>query len=282
MRNMSCVHRDEQASGSPIRSPGLTEISSPERSPSEERLLLHELSHRINNEFASAISLIALAAARSANTEVKIALDTLQDRLQSYAQVHHVLQMPEHGISIEGNAYLRQLCRAISRSKLDSRDIELVFVERAFQMSSERCWRLGLILSELIANSARHAFRDSGGLIRVELLPSRTFVECRVTDNGVGEANIRRGRGLEIVEGLTKSFQGSIDQHFGPQGATSVLIIPLCPRMHQQAVEPQRDHPERVSPAAERTDPPAKGVRRGKAALSSGCKSQEQPARLQI
>jgi hypothetical protein len=52
--------------GSPIRSPGPTEISSPERSPSEERLLLHELSHRINNEFASAISLIALAAARSA------------------------------------------------------------------------------------------------------------------------------------------------------------------------------------------------------------------------
>jgi hypothetical protein len=117
-------------------------------------------------------------------------------------------------------------------------------VVRAFQMSSERCWRLGLILSELITNSARHAFRDSGGLIRVELLPSRAFVECRVTDNGVGEANIRRGRGLEIVEGLTKSLQGSIDQHFGPQGETSVLIIPLCPRMHQQAVETQRDHPE--------------------------------------
>jgi two-component sensor histidine kinase len=94
MRNMSCVYGHKQASGSPIRSPGPTEISSPERCPSEERLLLHELSHRINNEFASAISLIALAAARSANTEVKIALDAVQDRLQSYAQVHHVLQMP--------------------------------------------------------------------------------------------------------------------------------------------------------------------------------------------
>jgi two-component sensor histidine kinase len=49
----------------------------------------------------------------------------------------------------------------------DGRGIELVLVERPFKMSSERCWRLGLILSELITNSARHAFAESGGMIRV-------------------------------------------------------------------------------------------------------------------
>jgi two-component sensor histidine kinase len=39
----------------------------------EKRLLLREFSHRINNEFASAIGVIAIAA-RSANNEAKVVL----------------------------------------------------------------------------------------------------------------------------------------------------------------------------------------------------------------
>src|ERR1700730_7798434 len=93
-------------------------------------------------------------------------------------------------------------------------------------MSSERCWRLGLIVSELITNAERHAFRNGGGLIRIELLPSTSFVECRVTDNGVGEENAVPGHGLRIIESLAKSLGGTINQHIGPQGATAVLIFP--------------------------------------------------------
>ena len=40
----------------------------------EERMLLHELNHRINNEFAAAISVVSFAARRSNNDEVKAAL----------------------------------------------------------------------------------------------------------------------------------------------------------------------------------------------------------------
>jgi len=88
-------------------------------------------------------------------------------------------------------------------------------------MNSERCWRLGLIVSELITNSERHAFGNDGGSIRVELLPSLSFVECRVTDSGTGEAIPGPGHGLKIVEALAKSLGGTIDQRFGPHGATA-------------------------------------------------------------
>jgi two-component sensor histidine kinase len=193
----------------------------------EARLLLREFSHRINNEFASAIGVISIAA-RSANDEAKVALAAVQDLLQNYALVHQSLRMPEHASCIDAAAYLRQLCRAISRSKLESKGIELRLVERTFQMNSERCWRLGLIVSELITNAERHAFRNGGGLICVELLASLSFVECRVTDNGTGEANTRPpGHGLKIVEALAKSLGGTIDQRFGPHGATAVLIFPV-------------------------------------------------------
>jgi two-component sensor histidine kinase len=191
----------------------------------EARLLLREFSHRINNEFASAIGALSIAA-RSANDEARAALAAVQDQLQMYARVHHALQMPEHTSRIDAAAYLRQLCRAISRSRLESKDIELLLVERTFQMNSERCWRLGLIVSELITNAERHAFRNGGGLIRVELLPSLPLIECRVTDNGTSKANTRPRQGLKIVEALAKSLGGTIDQRFGPRGATAVLIFP--------------------------------------------------------
>jgi two-component sensor histidine kinase len=205
----------------------LIEVASSTRSPPEERLLLREFAHRISNEFASAISVISIAAARSANDEVKIALTAAEDRLQNYARVHQALRVPEHGSLIDATSYLRQLCRAISRSRLDVKSVELVLVDRPLRMNSDRCWRLGMIVSELITNAARHAFHESGGVIRVDLRSSQSFVECRVTDNGTAAANIRPGHGLEIVEALAKGLDGKIDQQFGPQGATTAVIFPV-------------------------------------------------------
>jgi two-component sensor histidine kinase len=205
----------------------LIEVASSTRSPPEERLLLREFAHRISNEFASAISVISIAAARSANDEVKIALAAAEDRLQNYARVHQALRVPEHGSLIDATSYLRQLCRAISRSRLDVKSVKLVLVDRPLRMNSDRCWRLGMIVSELITNAARHAFHESGGVIRVDLRSSQSFVECRVTDNGTAAANIRPGHGLEIVEALAKGLDGKIDQQFGPQGATTAVIFPV-------------------------------------------------------
>ena len=57
----------------------LIEIESSECFSSEARLLLREFSHRINNEFTSAIGAISIAA-RSANNEAKAALAAVQDQ----------------------------------------------------------------------------------------------------------------------------------------------------------------------------------------------------------
>lgn len=193
----------------------------------EARLLLREYSHRINNEFASAISIVSIAAMRSTTDEAKCTLTAVKDRLFNYAQVHHALEMPEASVLIDGAAYVRSLCRAISRSRLASQGIRLELKEKKFQMHSERCWRLGLIVSELITNSARHAFVGRGGAIRVELLPSASFVECRVADNGGGDPGARPGHGLKIVNALAHSLGGTFEQHSGTHGTASLVVFPL-------------------------------------------------------
>ena len=86
----------------------------------------------------------------------------MEERLRNYMEVKRWLEMPAQDTHIDASAHLRRLCQSISRSRLD---IELVFEQRPLQMNSERCWRLSMIVFELITNSTRYAFGEGGGTI---------------------------------------------------------------------------------------------------------------------
>jgi len=189
-------------------------------------LLMRELSHRINNEFTSAISLISLTAARSGSSEVKAALSDVSDRLYRYADVHRTLQMPDYQTCVNAALYLQKLCLSISRSRLEPNNIKLILAVRPLSIPSDRCWRLGMIVYELITNSARHAFQGTEGKVLVQLHSAGNFVECRVSDNGRSPPQIQRGRGLAIIHELAEHLDGRLEQSFGIEGSSSLLIFP--------------------------------------------------------
>jgi two-component sensor histidine kinase len=72
-------------------------------------------------------------------------------------------QTPDHDTPVDAATYLHQLCVSISRSKLENREITLALSAQSLQLPAERCWRLGMILYELITNAARHAFDGGAG-----------------------------------------------------------------------------------------------------------------------
>jgi two-component sensor histidine kinase len=192
-----------------------------------EHLLLRELTHRINNELAATISFVSLSAARSGDDDAKVALAGVMQHITDSARIYRALQMPAGDNWIDAAAYLGELCRSISRAKLQHKGIELVFMECPLQLNALRCWRLGMIVFELITNASRHAFRDDGGKIQVELLNYETFVECTVTDNGAGSENVRPGQGMEIIRSLVVDLRGTIDCRSGTIGTSALLSFPL-------------------------------------------------------
>jgi two-component sensor histidine kinase len=217
----------------------------------QAQLLLHELNHRIGNEFCCAVSVVSLAAARSNNKEVKAALTDVAELLHHYAEAHHALQIPEHGIRTDAAAYLRKLCLSIRRSKLNHMKIDLVLAARRLWLPSDRCWLLGMIVYELITNAARHASAGGNGLIRVELLRTGALVECRVLDNGSGPVSFRPGRGLKIVYELAKALDGRFDQRFASGGSTSILVFPSSNEPHVAAPRGSgHDHRSAAAPSA--------------------------------
>jgi two-component sensor histidine kinase len=214
---------------------------------SDEQVLLHELDHRIVNEFTSVISAVSLAARATNSDEAKGALSAVARLLNHYADVHRALQMPTEGTLVDAAAYLRELCLSISRSKLESREIRLVLAAQPLQLDSDRCWRLGMIVHELISNAARHAFAGGKGSIRVELARAGALAECRVLDDGSAAASVQPGRGLKIISELTKGLGGQFEQSFGSRGSMFVMAFP-----YSRVAQHQEKHPTGVPGIAEK------------------------------
>ena len=206
-----------------------------------EYLLVRELTHRLNNEYASLIGLTSGIAARSSASEVKAALCEVTNLLHNYAGVHRALQMPTYSTTIDASSYIRTLCQSIKRARLDRRGIELVLAESPLQLHSEQCWKLGMIVSELITNSARHAFGDRGGTIGIELSSFGPFAQCSCMDNGSPKHSSTPGQGLKIIDALARELNGEIVHRFGSDGATSILIFPVS-GANLQAEKHQRMH----------------------------------------
>ena len=148
-------------------------------------------------------------------------------------EVNSLFEIPAQDTLIDAATYLRRLCQSISRSRVDCRGIELI-VQDSVQLDSERCWRLSMIVFELVTNSA-HAFGAGGSTIRVELLPRGPVVQCRVEGNSTADEEIRPGRASTVVKALVASLDGTINQYFGPRTAVSNLFFPLFARRKKES-----------------------------------------------
>jgi len=209
-----------------------------------EQLMLLELTHRINNELTSMIGFVDFMAAQSTSGDVKAALAGVTRHILDFASVYRALQMPLDDSGIDATNYLYELCRSISRAKLQHKSIELAFIESPLKLNASRCWRLGMIVSELIANASRHAFYGGGGKVQVELTNRGARVECTVTDNGSGLKNGRPGQGMKIIQSLVRDLNGTINHSSGAMGTRAILSFSLCGTEPGMQSSSHADHPE--------------------------------------
>lgn len=191
-------------------------------------LLLRELNHRIGNDLTSAICVISSKAVLSDSVAVKAALLDVVDLLHHCADVHRALHLPDHGRFTDAAKYLRQVCFSVTKYQLGRRAIRVLFSADDLRLEGERCWRVGLIVSELLTNVERHAqFDGRRPELRVELSLSGNVVRCRVSDNGSAPEPVRRGRGLAIIGELATSLGGQVHTSCAAQGYSFLLTFPL-------------------------------------------------------
>jgi len=157
--------------------------ASPTVAPSggEPLLYVAELLHRVSNEYASAISLASVTASRASSLEAKSALKIVIEHLVQLASVHRVLLPPVVDGTVDLGDYLTRLCQAKAAAELERRGTTLrLAVGSPLALEPARCWRVGLIVSELITNAARHGLPSGRGEIFVSVAANAAQVVCRV------------------------------------------------------------------------------------------------------
>jgi two-component sensor histidine kinase len=197
----------------------------------DERTLVRELTHRVNNQLASAIDVVTAAAVGAEHPEAKVALGNVADLLQEQANVHRVLTIPEGDALVDAAQYLRQLCLATTRTLLEPIGVHLSFQADTLPLEPERCWRLGMAVHELLTNSARHAcFDGRAGEIKIRLSLADRVVNCIIADNGSLSARLKPARGLGMGRDLIESLGGRLEYGFSPEYSSFLLVFLLTER----------------------------------------------------
>jgi two-component sensor histidine kinase len=182
-----------------------------------KEMLLQEMQHRIANSLQIIASILLLKARTVRSEETRLHLQDAQQRIMSVAAVQRHLHPTPHGEQIDLAPYLHRLCESLAGSMIgDSRPIELTVTADDAAASSSDAISIGLIVTELVINSLKHAFADDadGGLISVTYERAETSWRLTVSDNGMGSPG---GQVVEEIPGLGTGIVGALARQLGAQ-----------------------------------------------------------------
>ena len=194
----------------------------------EKDLLIKEVHHRVSNSLQLVRTMLSLQA-RTASEDTRRELDTISHRIMSIAAVHRQLHEGGAGSRTDTKTYLQALLadmgnlldgpNGLCTLALDAEDVPI---------ASESLTALGLIVTELVSNAAKHGV----GRITVALRQVAGGLEIMVTDQGPGfaaqprDAAPGRGLGMRLIRSLAKGDPArsiQVDRSV-PFGRVTVLL----------------------------------------------------------
>jgi two-component sensor histidine kinase len=181
----------------------------------EKAILLQELQHRVANSLQIIASILMQSARRVQSEETRGHLQNAHSRVMSIAALQQQLATSQLG-RMALRAYLTNLCRSIAASMIP--DPALLSLEAEIDDSTVEAdvsISLGLIVTELVINSLKHAYPDGrGGKIRVGYHASETEWALNVSDDGIGmpdpQQDTKGGLGTSIVKALAQQLEAEI------------------------------------------------------------------------
>lgn len=192
----------------------------------QKEILLQELEHRVANSLQIIASIIMLKARAVDSEETRRHLHDAHNRVISVAAVQKHLHGSINRGAVEMAPYLATLCKALAQSMIgDNRPISIKVCGNGGIASSRNAESVGLIVTELVINSLKHAFNENpkDGEITVAYDVSGADWRLAVSDNGVGKpdgvfAQPKTGLGTGVVKALATQLDAQVVTLSGAQG----------------------------------------------------------------
>ncbi len=164
-----------------------------------QKVLMSEINHRVKNSLQLVASLLKLQAAGIADETCKQNLQDAVGRISAVARIHERLYRTSDIGQVDLAGYLDDIGQDLTELMPEC---DLTFSsEGPVLIATDRAVRAALLVTELIANAAKHAYLERGrGPISVKLL----HVDERTVALSVRDA----GRGLPVDFGMNKKGLG--------------------------------------------------------------------------
>lgn len=176
--------------------------------------LMNELNHRVKNNLQLLYSLNSLQLSSVAEPSTLHVLKDNIARIKAMMLVNESLNpIDDRPNSTSLNEFISEIAAHSKRMFLDQQNVEIdLAVNEDLILDSKTVLSLGLIVSELITNSFKHAFAAHlTPKIYISISSKSKHWFLNYSDNGVGMKNTtNNGFGISLINDLTRQLKGTV------------------------------------------------------------------------
>ena len=154
----------------------------------EKNMLLREIHHRVKNNMQVVIGLLQFQASSVSSPEIaRIVLDT-ETRIRSMVLIHERLYNSNDFVNIDLELYIRDLIDSLIYTYKTKTNINVEYNIENIQIDQPMLIHLGLLITEVVSNSLKHAFSNRGsGTITLSFhRKENNDLTLSIHDDGIG------------------------------------------------------------------------------------------------
>lgn len=194
----------------------------------QQKILLQEIHHRVKNNLQIISSLLSLQSQKIDDENVVGVLNESRSRVEAIALIHMKLYQDELGNAVDFKSYLEDF---IVKQRILNPRINFALNAEGLILHLDIAVPLGLIVSELITNSVKHAFHGvETPQLTLELVQLGATFELWVRDNGIGLPEGFNfdsgdlGLGSDIITALTEQIDATMG-YYNINGASFKIVF---------------------------------------------------------
>lgn len=199
-----------------------------ERAIADKEVLLREIHHRVKNNLQIINSLLILKKGRLSEIGAPSVIEDILMRINAISLVHESLYLKSDTHDIDFSAYLSELANGLVCSYGMESAIQINVTSAGGTLGLNDAIPLGLIATEIITNSLKHAFPNgrSGNIDIAFSNLSQSENALLIHDTGIGMLTDRPlgkiGAGMTLTKGLVAQVGGTAS--FGRDGGTTFTL----------------------------------------------------------
>ncbi|WP_276483043.1 tetratricopeptide repeat protein [Paraflavitalea pollutisoli] len=203
------------------------------RSRNTVNVLFKELAHRVDNNLQILLGVLTLKKYTTKDPDQQAALQTLEERVNAMASIHHILKAPAYNkrVQVDMNLFINDLVTHINNTYAKA---SIHFTVRTdidtAPFEGNRAVTIGLLINELLTNLYKHGTpRHNSGEIRVSLKRSDKKYLLTIADDcapwhpAPGKGN--KGMGLFLIQTLSEQLKGKLKTASNDSGTTTTLLF---------------------------------------------------------